>query len=111
MREMTCIRCPLGCHMKVTKVKGEFLVTGNNCPRGKEYAISELTEPVRVVTSLITYNGNVYPVKTSIAIPKKMISKVLREIDNIKLDSKPKYHEAILKNILFTGADIIVTKV
>ena len=108
--EMTCIRCPLGCHLKVEKVKKEIIVSGNSCPRGKEYGISEVTEPVRVVTSLVRYKEFVYPVKTTSPVPKKMIAKILREIDNIKLDHKPKFHEIICKNILFTDVDVIVTK-
>ena len=38
-QEMICICCPLGCHMTVcTEPDGAITVTGNTCPRGKQYA-------------------------------------------------------------------------
>ena len=43
--ELTCIVCPLGCRMTVEKDGDNFIVTGNTCPRGKEYAVKELTNP------------------------------------------------------------------
>ena len=43
-KELTCIECPLGCHIEVdleydNKVAA---VRGNSCPRGKAYAESEV---------------------------------------------------------------------
>ena len=51
--ELTCIVCPMGCRMTVELSDGgEILsVTGNTCPRGKQYAIDECTHPVRTVTT------------------------------------------------------------
>ena len=47
-RELTCIRCPIGCHITVEMENGEVRsVTGNSCPRGEEYASNEVTHPVR----------------------------------------------------------------
>ena len=46
MKEFTCIICPRGC---LLKVDDNMNVTGNTCPRGKDYAISELTNPVRTI--------------------------------------------------------------
>ena len=41
-RELTCIRCPIGCHITVELDNGEVKsISGNSCPRGEEYAASE----------------------------------------------------------------------
>jgi CxxC motif-containing protein len=48
MKEFICIECPKGCHLKIDD---ELNVTGNTCPRGKKYAINEVTCPKRVITS------------------------------------------------------------
>ena len=51
MKELICIVCPKGCHLKVDEENG-CAVTGNGCPRGAEYGKNELLHPTRVLTSL-----------------------------------------------------------
>ena len=47
MKELICIVCPKGCHLKVDEENG-CAVTGNGCPRGAEYGKSELLHPTRL---------------------------------------------------------------
>ena len=47
-RELICISCPIGCHIQAEMTAaGEVEVSGNRCPRGKAYALNELTDPKR----------------------------------------------------------------
>ena len=55
MKELICIECPKGCHLKIDD---ELNVTGNTCPRGKVYAVNEMTCPKRIVTSTVVINSN-----------------------------------------------------
>ena len=84
-RNLTCIRCPLGCQITVTLENGEVTeVTGNTCPRGEQYAKKEVTNPTRVVTSIVRCAGGVLPVlsvKTKDDIPKGKIFEVLDGIE------------------------------
>ena len=52
-RNLTCIICPRGCALTVEGEKDNLVVTGNACPKGKQYAIDECTHPVRTVTSIV----------------------------------------------------------
>lgn len=106
--EFTCIKCPLGCSLKVEKNNDEIIVTGNNCPHGKQYAIDEVTAPKRIVTSLIRTNDCIYPCKTTNEIPKEMVFEILEEIGKIKI-KQAKIGDIVCKNILDTGSDIIIT--
>ena len=45
MKELTCIGCPRGCTLKIERDGDGWSVTGNTCPRGREFAISEMTAP------------------------------------------------------------------
>ena len=57
-RDLTCIGCPLGCQITVTMENGEVTdVKGNTCPRGDKYAREEVTNPTRVVTSIVKVEG------------------------------------------------------
>ena len=110
MKEFTCIICPRGCRLKVDD---EMNVTGNFCIRGKQYAISELTNPVRTITSSIRVNNRedlLVSVKTSGPIPKGKIFEVMKAIDQLSVAAPTKIGDVVAANILGLGADIVITK-
>lgn len=106
---LTCIMCPLGCSLTVEKTKEQIKVTGNNCIRGEQFAKEEISSPKRIITSLIQTEKGVTSVKTSCPIPKNMIFDVMKEIDRVYVKSA-KIGDVVIKNVLNTGADIVVTK-
>jgi CxxC motif-containing protein len=110
-RELICISCPKGCHLKVdvTSLK----VSGNSCPKGAEYGVNEVTNPVRIVTSTVKVNGGdtpVVPVKTQKAIPKGLITKCMEEINKVTVEVPVKIGDIVIKNVLETGVDIVAVK-
>lgn len=112
-RELTCIVCPLGCHITVTLDKGKVIeVKGYSCPKGKEYAYQEIVQPVRTLaTTVKIHNGtrNMLPVKTSKPIPKELLLKAMDVIAKVEVDAPIKIGTVIIENILNTGADVIAT--
>lgn len=110
-RELICIVCPRGCHLKVD-IDGKN-VTGNNCKRGFVYGLNEVISPTRVVTSTVKIKGvkgTVLPVKTQDAIPKEKIFEIMKEINKVEVNLPIKIGEIIIKNILDTGVNIVATK-
>ncbi len=111
-RHMTCIVCPKGCALTVSFSPdgGISDITGYTCPRGKEYAFSECTAPVRTVTSTVRCDdGGVVPVKTSSPIPKDKVFDVMREINSVSAKSRVKIGDVIISRVCGTDADIIAT--
>lgn len=110
MKELTCIICPRGCHLTVDD---NLNVTGNTCPRGAMYAKEELTCPKRTITTTVRVTNRdncVTSVKTSCSIPKEMIFEIMKIINNIKVKAPIHVGDIVAKNVLNTGADIIITK-
>lgn len=109
---MICIECPRGCDLTVTTQKsGEIKVSGNFCPKGKVYAISEVTCPVRVITSTVkTAVGAMLPVKTDRGIKKEQIFEVMSKINSLTVFTKIKIGDIIEKNIDGEGANLVATK-
>lgn len=108
--QFTCIRCPLGCTLSVNKKGGEWVVTGNTCPRGAEYGKEEVTCPKRTVTSLIKTTKGVIPVKTDKPVPKDKIFAVLDEISKFPIvTQKCKIGDIVIQNVCHTDANIVVT--
>ena len=110
-RNMTCIVCPLGCQLSVELENGEIKsVSGNTCPRGKQYAIDECTHPMRTITSTArTENGEVIPVKTNRTVPKELMFECMKEINRASVKLPARIGDVVVENILGTGADVVVT--
>jgi CxxC motif-containing protein len=113
-RELTCIGCPMGCILEVQLDGTEVVkVTGNTCPRGKDYGIKECTNPTRIVTSSVAVeNGveTVASVKTERDIPKEKVYDVIRLLKDITIKAPVNIGDIVLENIFNTGVNIIATK-
>lgn len=113
-KELTCIGCPMGCLVSVELEDGAIgEVSGNSCPRGKEYAEKELTHPERTLTSTIPVDGGelrMVPVKTAHDIPKDKIFEAMAQVRKMRLNAPVQSGEAVVKNIAGTGIDIIATR-
>ncbi len=109
--EFICIRCPKGC--KVTIDDETMEVNGNSCPNGRDYAMTELTFPKRIVTSTVkVVCGDVKrcSCKTSSPIDKDLIFDVMKEINKVVVQAPIDMHQVFIHNVLGTGVDIISTK-
>lgn len=110
MKELICIVCPKGCHLKVDE---NLNVTGNGCNRGITYAKDELTNPTRMVTSTVKVIGgdlSRLPVVTSKPIPKNKIMEVMEEINKVKVTAPINVKDIIITNMLGLGVDIVATR-
>ena len=110
MKELTCIVCPRGCRLKVDD---NMEVTGNACPRGTIYAINELTNPTRTITSSIRVSNRPYTlvsVKTDKPVPKDKMFDVMKEIDKLSIDAPTRIGQVVLANVLGTDSNIVITK-
>lgn len=117
-KNLVCIVCPKGCRMKVTfpdnnLQRDTISVEGNSCERGKDYAIQEIIQPQRVLTSTVKITGSRHsrlPVKTNRSIPKSMLLNVMRELDQIEVKAPVRTGDILIANIGDTGADIVATR-
>lgn len=112
-RELTCIHCPIGCQLMVAIEGDDVKVSGNTCPRGKEYGIKEVTNPTRTVTSSIKVDGGLLPlvsVKTKTDIPKDMLFSVMEEIHQMKVDAPVHTGDVLISDVAGTGVDVVATK-
>ena len=112
MKQLVCIGCPRGCRLTVEEKDGEYIVTGNTCPRGKAFAISEMTAPKRTICSTVktVFSGcPVLPVRVSDDIPKEKIFDVMREINAVTLRERIGRGDVVIENVLGLGVDVIST--
>ena len=112
MKTLTCIVCPRGCALIAELDEGGRVlsVSGNLCPRGRDYAINECTHPMRVVTSTVRcFGGAVVPVKTKGAVPKKLVFAVMKEINSTLAKDDLKIGDVIIEDVCGTGVPVVAT--
>ena len=114
VKEMTCIVCPMGCPLKVTMNGDEIVdVTGNTCPRGKKYAITEVTAPRRVLTSTVRVEGGhlpLCPVRTRGDIPKGLLFDAMKEVDALVIEAPVEIGDVLIPDICGTGVPLVACR-
>lgn len=110
--KLTCIECPKGCLLTIEKTTLGVNVEGYDCLRGKRFAEKEVTNPTRTIASTVKTvfaEMPVVSVRTSGEIPKGSIFKVMDEINRVVVEKVYPIGTVLIKNVAFTGADIITT--
>lgn len=113
-RTYTCIVCPNGCEIDVEYEGTRVLnLTGNLCPKGKDYVTQELTAPRRTIATSVIVKGGVLPltsVRLNKSIPKDRIFDVVDQINHVELTAPVHIGDVVIPNVLGLGSDVIVTK-
>lgn len=112
---MTCIICPMGCTLEVSRPKdskdaAEMSVSGNACPRGEQYAHKELTNPTRTLTCTVAVNGGnapLVPAKSIPEIPRDKQLPCMEVVRRISVKAPVHVGDVLCADILNTGANII----
>lgn len=113
-QELTCIGCPMGCLVTVETENGAIVdITGQTCPRGKDYAEKEVTQPQRTVTSTVPVLGGslvMVPVKTASDIPKSKVFDSMAQIRAARVNAPVAAGDVIIHDLAGTGIDLIATR-
>ncbi len=112
MINLVCIICPRGCRLSVDENNGNA-VSGNLCSRGAVYALSEVTDSKRTITTTVVIDGcecKRCPVKTDKPISKSLMFEAMNEINKVRISAPVKTGDVVLSNVCGTGVNIISTK-
>jgi CxxC motif-containing protein len=114
-KPMTCIICPMGCQLEVTRISvldesPVYSVTGNACIRGEQYAKKELTNPTRTFTCTVAVTGGIrrlVAAKSKIEVPRDLQLECMQIIRRLSVKAPVHAGDVLCEDILNTGADII----
>ena len=120
-RTLTCIICPNGCELEVkwecrdngASEPRNITVTGNKCPRGVEYAVQELKNPMRTIASSVSLEGGTMPlvsVRVTGPIPKAKIMDVMEVIRETMVSAPVKIGDVVIADVLGLGIDVVATR-
>ena len=107
---VTCTLCPNGCQITAVCERGEWSVSGNRCPKGKDFAITEMTRPQRILTSTVRLAGAAEPllaVRTDRPVPLDQFASLMPIIRKTTAHAPVEEGEVLVRNFGGTGADLI----
>ena len=107
---MVCTVCPKGCMMQVNI--DPFSVLGNDCQRGVEFARSEMSDPKRIVTTIVKVDGGLHPVlsvKTNGFVGKKDMGKIIEHAKTIRCNVPVSVGDVVSKNVAGLNIDLVAT--
>lgn len=114
IKRLTCIECPKGCVLSVEAENCRVVkITGSECPKGEKYAVSEIENPTRILTSTVLAEGlplKMIPVRTDRPIPKSDIPKAMREIKKIRVKQFLRMGDIVIRDFLGIGVNLIATR-
>ena len=112
--KITCIECPRGCMLTAaTDECGAVHITGNLCPKGLTYGTTELTKPVRILTSTVKASGlslPLIPVRTAQPIPKELLQAGMDHIRKLTVTQPVEAGTCLDENFLGLGISLIATR-
>ncbi|MDR3284417.1 MAG: DUF1667 domain-containing protein [Treponema sp.] len=112
MKENICIVCPNGCRLRIEQRANGFSVAGNLCKRGEAFAVTEMTNPRRTVTTTVRTSFAevpVLPVRTAQDIPKEKINDLMHLLAGIRVEKPLGIGETVVKDALGLGVDVIAS--
>lgn len=113
-RSFLCVSCPIGCPLSVDLEGGKFsMVSGNKCPMGAGYARNEVTNPLRLFTSVVQVEGGalpVCPVRSENPVPLARILDIAGELASVKVSAPIRIGQVILPDVCGVGVDIVATR-
>lgn len=113
-KKLICIECPNGCALSVEiEAKKVTKVDGNKCPKGEDYAKSEIENPVRILTTSVLAQGlplKVISVRTNGPIAKSKLFDAMKKVKTLRITDPVNVGDVVAKNFLGLGVNLVATK-
>ena len=111
--QLTCIVCPIGCAITVSRADdGALEVSGNKCKRGESYANEEFSDPRRVVTGTCAVTDGDWirvPVKSSAGVAVDDVGTFLNAMYKLRIPAPVSRGDVLASDLGGTGVDLLAT--
>jgi CxxC motif-containing protein len=108
-KKFICIICPKSCELETDGRE----VRGAKCKKGKEFALQEAIQPLRVITTTVGYETDegrrMIPVKTAEPLPLEDVSQIMRHLKRVRVSEIPALGSRITVKGYSRPIEIIVT--
>ena len=112
MKKLYCITCPAGCQPTIVGSGAGMIVEGNKCPKGHDFAMAEMSNPTRTLTTTVRTKFPDVPVisvRTHGEIPKDMLLKAMHQLNEVIVEEELGPGDTVLEDVAGTGVQVIIT--
>lgn len=111
---LTCVLCPVGCELEVSKgAAGDIQVVGNQCDKGVPFALEEVLRPQRNLATSVPIAGTaarMVSVRLTGPVPRDLVFPILAEIAKLRPQAPVRRGQVLIANVLGAGVDVIATR-
>ncbi|MEI8095642.1 MAG: DUF1667 domain-containing protein [Spirochaetales bacterium] len=112
---LTCIQCPVGCRLAIAlDDHGKVVdVAGNTCEKGPPWAVQEIEDPVRTLTTSVRVlrgDDELVSVRTTGAIPRRLLTEALAVAKELRIEAPVAVGRVIAVNLANSGIDLVATR-
>jgi len=110
---LTCVLCPIGCQLEAVRRGGELEVSGQECPKGVDFAVQEILHPMRNLSASVPLRGTasrMVSVRLSAPVPRDKIYPILAAIAVLRPEAPVRRGQVLIADVLGSGADVIATR-
>jgi CxxC motif-containing protein len=114
-RDIVCFVCPQGCLLAVQTAEeadDEIRVENNRCLRGMEFAVKELKDPERTLTSTLRVNNGTMPlvsIRSDAPVKKTELKDLITYFDDITINAPVSGGKTLFSAIGKNSVNIIAT--
>ena len=104
--------CPKSCIVEIIREAEGFEISGFKCDRGREYALRELINPTRILTTTVKTDFKDFPrlpVKTDKEVPLGKMSNCMDKINSVLVKKRVKPGDIVVKQLLGRDINLIAT--
>ena len=109
---MTCVLCPKSCTIEIIQAADGFDISGHKCERGKEYAVKELINSERTLTTTVKTGFKDFPrlpVKTDRPVSLEKMFLYMEKINTIQVKKRLKPGDLVVKQLLGKDINLLAT--
>ncbi|MDR1373503.1 MAG: DUF1667 domain-containing protein [Treponema sp.] len=110
---LVCLVCPASCPLSVERDGNAVRVVNNGCRRGLEFAVKELNDPERTLTSTVKVLKGEFPlvsVRSDGPVKKTELVSLIRQLDALTVEAPVKGGQILVSGAGINRVDIVATR-
>ncbi|MDR1596386.1 MAG: DUF1667 domain-containing protein [Treponema sp.] len=110
---LVCLVCPNSCLLEVERECGALRVANNGCSRGVEFAVKELNDPERTLTSTVKVLNGEFPlvsVRSDAPVKKEELISLIQQLDTLSIEAPINSGQALVSGLGVNKVTILATR-
>ncbi|MDR0708172.1 MAG: DUF1667 domain-containing protein [Treponema sp.] len=112
-KDIVCFMCPNSCVLSISGDEAKPQIENNRCYRGADFALKELRDPERTLTSTMRTRNGVLPlvsVRSDKPVKKAELREIIIQLDAVTIDAPVARGQVLMESVGINKVNIIATR-